>query len=343
MLQVENMTGFVPGLFVFPDADGIDTAYFVLKATFEVGPDGVRVAAKQAPLVLAEEYWGEPGASSLKRASEAHLCKPSTDIVVIGHAYAPRGRPSPSFDASVSVGRVIKRLRLFGDRTWTRTRDGKGVAPSATQPVERVPLVYEKAFGGVHRVDESTTVYEARNPVGVGFTGKRAPKDLVGLPLPNIEDASELLEKPGQTPRPAGFGFVAANWQPRLSYAGTYGAQWQKKRAPYLPKDFSPRYFQVAHEDLVTPSHLKGGEPVELLNVSPVGLVRFALPVVEFDVEARLADVAHRVEMRMETVVFEPDEGRFSLLWRGAQPCDKQALRLESVRLELKRLEGVVP
>lgn len=343
MLQVENATRFVPGLFVFPDADGVDTAYVALKATFEVGQmgaDGVRVADQQAPLVLAEEYWGEPGASSLKRASDAHLCKPSTDIIVIGNAYAPRGRPVPVFEASVSVGKVAKKLRIFGDRVWVR--DGRTVAPSSPKAVEKVPLVYEKAFGGVHKVDESATLYEARNPMGVGFAGKRTPRALEGQPLPNIEDPKELLQKPGQQPRPAGVGFVAAHWQPRLGYAGTYDAAWQKKRAPYLPKDFNPRYFQAAHEDLVAPSYVRGGEPVELLNVSPLGAQRFLLPVVELDVEARLAGATHALAMNMETVVFEPDEGRFTMLWRGFLQCDKRALWLESVRFQVKRLEGVV-
>lgn len=341
MLQVENKTGFVPGLFVFPDADGVDTAYFVMKATLEVGPDGLSVAAKQVPLVLAEEYWGNPGASSLKRASEAHLCKLTTDIVVIGSAYAPSGRAMPAFDASVSVGKVVKRLRIFGDRVWVRARDGKGVVPSAPRPVEKVPLVYEKAFGGVHRVDDATTLHEARNPVGVGFAGKRSVSELAGLALPNVEDPRELLRSPGQTPRPAGVGFVASSWQPRLGYAGTYDAEWQKKRAPYLPKDFNPRYFQTAHEDLVAPTPLTGGEPVELLGMSASGPLRFAVPLVELDVEARLAGESRRIGMNLETFVIEPDEARLTLLWRGALPCDKQALRMERVRFQVKRLEGV--
>lgn len=342
MLQVENSTGFVPGLFVFPDEDGVDTAYFAVKASFEIAAEGVRVADRQSPLVLAEEYWGAPGASSLKRAGEAHLCKPTTDIALIGSAYAPRGRPVPSFDASVSVGKVAKRLRIFGDRVWQRTGDGKGLVPSAPAPVERVALVYEKAFGGAHKVDEATTLFEARNPLGVGFTGKRSISELAGLPLPNIEDPAELLQKPGQAPRPAGVGFIAAHWQPRLRYAGTYDAAWQKRRAPYLPKDFDPRFFQAAHEDLVAPAPLKGGEAVELVNMTPSGVMRFVVPSVDWDVEARLSARVHQVEMRCETMVIEPDERRVSLTWRGALPCDKQALRMERVWFRVRRLEGVV-
>jgi hypothetical protein len=54
---------------------------------------------------------------------------------------------------------------------------------------------------------------------------------------------------------------VAASWQPRLGYAGTYEATWKKKRAPYLPEDVSPKYFQAAHEELVAPSYLLARRP----------------------------------------------------------------------------------
>ncbi len=340
MLQIENKTGFVPGLFVFPDPDGVDTAYFALKATFEVRLGAVRLAGQQAPLVLADEHWGEPGASSIKRASEAHPCKPGTDVVVLGSAYAPRGRRAPSFDMSVGVGRVAKTLRIFGDRVWE-----KGLvrlSPSAPEPVEKVPLVYERAYGGAHAPEGASALFEPRNPVGVGFAGKRARRELEGQPLPNIEDPADLLETPGDHPCPAGVGFVAPSWQPRLAYAGTYDEAWQKKRAPYLPQDFDPRYFQAAHQDLVSPSYLRGGEPVELVNASPEGTLRFALPAVELDVVARLAGAEHRVAVNLETLLLEPDANRLSMLWRGALPCDKQALHLESVMFQVKRLQGVV-
>jgi hypothetical protein len=341
MLQVENQTSFKPGLFVFPDADGIDTAYFVLKATFEVLPKGLRPAAVQAPLVLAEEYWGAPGASSLKRASEAHLCKPATDVILLGSAYAPRGRPVPSFEASVSVGPVRQRLRLFGDRVWVK--GARGVSPSSPKLVDKVPLVYEKAFGGQHRVDESTVLFEARNPLGVGFAGKRTAKELEGLPLPNVEAPGELLEKAEQQVAPVAVGCVAASWQPRIGYAGTYDAAWQKGRAPYLPKDFDARFFQVAHEALVCPGYLRGGEAVELVNMSAAGLERFALPTVELHVVAHLDGKETVVPMNMETVMLEPDEHRLSLLWRGSLQCDKRVLRLEKVAFQVARLTGVLP
>ncbi len=49
-------------------------------------------------------------------------------------------------------------------------------------------------------------------------------------------------------PPPAGVGYVPA-WHPRATFAGTYDEAWRKKRAPYLPADFAPRFFQAAPQD----------------------------------------------------------------------------------------------
>ncbi len=84
MLQVKNETPFVPGLSVLPDLDGVDTLYVSVKATFEIGAQGVRVAEKQLPVVAADEPWGKPGESSVRYAGEVHPLKPATDVVLVG-------------------------------------------------------------------------------------------------------------------------------------------------------------------------------------------------------------------------------------------------------------------
>jgi len=39
------------------------------------------------------EYFGAPGNSSVRYDSDLVLTKTTTDIIVIGHSYAPDGRP----------------------------------------------------------------------------------------------------------------------------------------------------------------------------------------------------------------------------------------------------------
>jgi hypothetical protein len=315
MLQLENHSPFVPELSVLPDVHGIDTVFVVVKATFTTGGGVARVADEQQPVVLADEYWGEPGRSSLRRAGEAHLGKPATDVVVLGDAWAPAGHPVPWFGVSLCVGRLRKIAHVWGDRVWRRGAFGLEPSPPAT--VRRVPLVYERAVAGVD------------NPVGCPPRGRRADGELVGRPLANLEDPGGGV---------AGFGFVAPSWAPRARHAGTYDAAWQAHRAPYLPADFDPRFFQAAPAGLVWPGHVDGPLPVELVNLSPRGVERFTLPACRWQVSARLAGRQHTLPMQLETVLLEPGEARLSLTYRGALACDKQVLRLERVRVGL---EGV--
>lgn len=339
MLQVENQTPFVPAMFVFPDREGVDTLYVALKATFGFGGGRVRVAEAQLALAPADVHWGEPGKSSLKYAGEAHLSKPASDVAVVGSAHAPRGRPAPSFGVSLSVGRLRKVLQVSGDRVWKagtfRT------VPSDPVPAAAVPLVWERAYGGRAELGPGKVAFEPRNPVGCGFLGKRRARELDGTPVPNVEIPAQPLRSAGDRAAPAGLGFVAATWQPRVSFAGTYDEAWQKRRAPYLPEDFDPRFFQAAPPDQVYAGHLKGGEPVELMNLSPAGVERFALPVCELAVEAHVDGTVERPPLAIETLLLEPDQGRFSLLWRGAVPVDKRVLKVRKVVFQMKSMTGV--
>jgi hypothetical protein len=341
MLQVENQTPFVPGMFLFPDAAGVDTLYVVLKATFALGPRGPAVAEKQLPLVPADVYWGEPGKSSVRYAGEAHLSKPASDVVVVGAAHAPGGKPAPSFGVSFAVGRLRKVVHVHGERVWVG--GPAGMSPSPPVPAASVPLLWERAFGGQEELGGGTVLSEPSNPVGTGFRGKRAARELDGTPLPNLEHPAHPLRSPSDRPPPCGVGFVAPSWQPRAAHAGTYDEAWQKRRAPYLPADFDPRFLQAAPADQIYPGFLQGGEPVELLNLSPAGPLKFALPVCEPAVEVEVAGAEVRPRLAIETLLLEPDQGRFSLLWRGAVPCDKKALQISKASFELGRLAGVAP
>ncbi len=338
MLQVRNETPFVPTLFLFPDERGVETVYLVVKATFEVRGARVRVAEEQCPVILADEHWGEPGKSSLKRASEAHLLKPGTDVLLQGEAHAPRGRPVESCRVSISVGALRQALEVFGDRQWK----GGWVSPgiSSPEPFTTMPLVWERAFGGMHEREGGPVLAEARNPVGRGFRGRRSGSEMEGRPLPNLEDPGHLMDSISDTPAPVCMGPIAPAWEPRKSCAGTYDEAWRTQRAPYLPADFRPEFFCVAPPSLRAPMGLSGGEPVELLNVSPEGVQRFYLPRCEWEVEVRVAGKPEQPRMRLETVLLEPGVGRVCLTWRGALGCDKRALKVEEARFALKSIQG---
>jgi hypothetical protein len=84
------------------------------KRPFPAGRAGRAFAEERRPVVPGDQYWAEPGSSSLKYAVEAHLLKPAADGVVVGAAHAPRGKPGPYLGVSLSVGRLKKMVAFAG-------------------------------------------------------------------------------------------------------------------------------------------------------------------------------------------------------------------------------------
>jgi hypothetical protein len=361
MLQLKNDTPFPASIAIFADPAGVDTVYVTVRAAFDLG-GAVRVAEKQQPIRVTDEYHDDPESSSLRHAGEVHPSKPGTDVALVGHAFAPLGRAVAHLDVSLRVGPVKKVVRVFGEREWYA-----GQRITSAVPFERMPLVYERAFGGVleHDASGAARVFP-QNPVGVGPSVEGAAPASIGagpasgrvpaagppsarsLPprssdargprLPNLEDPSQLITTPSDRPPPAGFGFIAPAWEPRRTFAGTYDESWRKTRAPYLPRDFDARFFQAAHPDLVCKAHLVGGEPVEVVHASPTPLPRFLVPVCEFDVGVRIGRRTETAAMLLETVVVEPDDLRLSLVYRGAVACGKHPLAVREARIALRRM-----
>lgn len=335
MLQLRNTTPFAATLMLLPDPEGIDTIYVVVKGTFALGRGPVAtlaVAEEQVPITLADEFHGDPGASSIKRPSDISLDKPGTDIVLLGSAWTPGGRPASYVDVWVAAGSVGKLVRVLGDRVWEGSAAGPVMTPP--QPFQRLPLVWERAFGGVD-VTEQGPVADGRNPAGVGFHTAKTTRVPEGTPVPNVEDPHAPITDWNQAPAPAGVAPVAAHWESRRRWAGTYDAAWQQRRAPYLPQDFDPRFFQLAAPGLSTPGHLQGGEGVDLRGVTPDGLLQFQLPAMRVDVSYRRE---HRTDDRaatLDTVILEPDEGRVELVWRASLRVDKDALKVREIRASL--------
>jgi hypothetical protein len=337
MLQLRNDTPFQGALMLLPNADGVDTVYAVVKGTFVLvaTPDGVRLSLSDAPLAVqvAPEYYGAPGTSSIRRPSDVSLEKAGTDVLVIGQAWAPAGRPTAVLDVSVMVGPVWNQARVYGDRVWER--GGVGYMPTPPAPFLAVPLVWERAYGGRDRT-AGGIAEESRNPVGTGFRTGEGLEPVEGLSLPNIEDPGAPLTSWSQRPAPVGFGPLDAYWEPRRSFAGTYDERWQSERAPYLPEDFDARFLQVAPPSLIVPGHLRGDEPVALRGLTADGVLQFHLPAVAPSVTYRLDDGRVERPALLDTVILEPDAGRVVLVWRAALVCDKKALRVREVHAALQ-------
>jgi len=333
MLQINNKTPFKGSLAIFANPEGVDCAYGIVKATFAVDDGGaISIQKNQLAINDADVFWGEPGQSSLKQAGEICLAKPSTDILLCGHAYAPDGE-TRTMDVRLSVGAVAKTVRVFGNRIWEGGFFGMRITPPET--FTKIPLRYEYAFGGVDpQPDEENKIEdEPRNPVGRGLLSKYSKASWEGVPLPNLEDSLQLIASPKDRPSPACFAPVCPHWEPRKSYAGTYDDTWTKKRAPYLPRDFNPRFLQVATPGLIAPTYLQGGESVEITGATPGAPLRLKLPSKVVSVVFHFDEQVFTPPLNLDTVCFEPDEKRFTMIWRSCLIVDKKVHRLRELEL----------
>lgn len=335
MQKVTNHTPLAVAMAVLPNKDGVDTFYVVVKATYALRP-AVALAAEQVAPFLTDEYFGDPAASSLKYAAEMHVGKLGTDVALVGHARPPGGRTVPELLVQVNVAGRSKAIRVLGNRVWRS--DGTCSRP---QPFESMPLVFERAYGGVHQAGKNgRPLVEERNPVGVGFQGQRSTGEMVGDAVANLEDPQRPVAKLGDVQIPVGFGFVAPGWMPRRQFAGTYDEAWQKQRAPYLPVDFDLRFSNAAVAELCFPRPLAGGERIEVIGASGEGPLRFALPTLQPRVTVKVAGAPERPPTQLETVLIEPDQNRFCLSWRAELLCDRKVMRLEETIIEADGLDA---
>lgn len=336
MLQFKNATPFTGAISLFPDPDGVDTLFAIVKGTFTLG-ERLTVAEEQVPVTMESVFRGDPASTSLVAPSDVSLAKTSTDVVILGDACAPRGRPARTMDVSVSIGPVNATVRVVGNRVWAS--DGVTYGTTAPEPFETMPLVWERAFGGRDESDRGPRE-EPRNPVGTGFRAGDGREPIEGTALPNIEDPRDPITSWKHRPTPVCFGPILPHWEPRRSYGGTYDEEWQKERAPYLPSDFDPRFLQVAPPPLIAPSPLNGGESVELIGFQPHGLMQFSLPAVRPRVVFQLKVRAEERPAMLDTVIIEPTARRLQLVWRAAFRCDKEALKVRHVEASVGVGEG---
>src|SRR5215813_3134120 len=99
-------------LTVFTDKNGRMCLLAVAKGTFSVQPDGTcMLAEEQQELVYADEFYGEPGISSVQYESDFAFYKPRTDVIVVGHAYATGGGPTRRVDVTLELSTIRKTVR----------------------------------------------------------------------------------------------------------------------------------------------------------------------------------------------------------------------------------------
>ena len=336
MWMLNNKTPYAAERNWVLDKNAVKSWVVAVKGTFDILPDGTTALAEEQELALyLPKYAGADGESSLIYEADLVGPKKGTDVLLNGHAYAPQGRPVKKVNVAMRVGPITKELVVFGDRRWQKGALG-GLSMTAPEPFVSMPITYERAFGGYDKRAEDPSEHrlEPRNPIGTGFATRRDHLDEQALP--NVEYPKRLISSRKDRPPPAGFGAIASYWSPRLEYAGTYDRRWLEERMPLLAEDFDERYYQCAPADQQVAGFLGGGEPVELVNLTPEGMLRFRLPSVKLAFTTQFGSDEGEHDARLHTVILEPDVPRVIMVWCTHLECHHRVDELEQTIIEEK-------
>lgn len=327
-MRIKNARPFPTALTFGKTGEGAPFLSVIVKGTFELRDGGrARPAETQLPILTSDEaYNPKDPASALELESDLVPFKPRTDVILVGHAYAPYGRPAKVVDVEIEVGPLRKHLRVFGDRAWSFPSAQADAVPYVVGPAEfvKMPLTWDRAFGGIDKAaairpgNPPRLPWCERNYLGRGFCGARSVASIDKTPLPNVEDPDDLIRSWDHQPRPAGCGFFPRNSRPRADWWGTFDEKWQADRKPQLPLDFRFDAYNGADLTMQLAPYLLGDELVRLTNVSPqAGQLRLGLPGLTPSVQLQLSGQARRVPANLDTVVLLPDSERLYLVWRA--------------------------
>lgn len=306
-----------------------DSITVIVKGTFDIVPGGAATLREESDLLTGDAFVDDEPEKSLLYASDFAIVKPRADVVLTGHARAPKPTPAARvtfrFGSGAQPKGFERSIAVVGDRTWKITPTSRAPGPPA--PWVEMPLVYERAFGGAPG---------DANPAGTG-RGDTA--------LPNLEDPKKPIMGPSDTPAPACFGPIASTWSDRASRLGTYDDAWLATRWPYFPADFDWGYAQAAPSAQQV-DHLVGDEAFEISGVSAVHpKLSGHLPGMRaraFAQETAEAGGAFfEIALRLDTATFDVDEMKLTLVWRGLlEVSDDEAPDLEALFIHREELAG---
>ncbi len=302
----------------------------VAKATFRIHAGGATSLDTQDPVPLfhpeAETAAGLLPRDDLPRNDSAF------EVFQFGAAYAPGGVPVESMRVALSVGDVRREISVFGDRQWLG--HGPGATISRPEPFVRMPLTWERAFGGtcdvLVDVDSPVEVAHPENPLGVGLDAAKTAAEL---------DA--FLSCPPGFPQ-----FERSRRLPNLEAPGASIARWEDAPAPACWATIPPgsalrsrpgSVLYQAHPDWVLERAPASGEPVVMDGMSPAGRIEFEMPGLSVHLDYALGDRGGSRELTPHALVLLPEERRFYVVYRHPFEVDAPSGEERVARL---RIEG---
>ena len=280
----------------------------------------VGFSLRDGSLVNEQDFWGLIQPQLQGSVLDDGLPKPHAEFLVAGSCHAPAGQTLKRAEVRFQVGRVEKRLAVFGDRLWRRG----GIGMTEPQEFTSMPLSWEYSFGHARYAD---------NPLGRGLIAGDAPSDGVFL-LPNIEYRDHLIVDTADRPRPAAPLPMPANWPVRSRKAGTYGDAWLRDRWPWFPDDIDWEYCNAAPEDQYIDGFFQGGEAIRVTGMHPdFQDIQSQVPhlrprcfaTVKQDAKASAEqDVFRELDLKADTLWLFPGVMTGALVFHGTTPVQDE-------------------
>jgi len=278
------------------------------------------------------------------------------EVIVLGEAVAPDGRPVENMYVTLAVGDRVGHLLVTGNRWWQIELDADGAVvpercvPTAPHPFERMPLGWDRAFGGRAEVlidhESPLEVSHRLNPEGRGFDPEPAARELgraleapEGFPvvervraLPNVEDPSQPVTRWDDDPEPVGWGALPVSSAIRAMRAFAPGEEVEIPPPPMMP----PEMLHRAHPDWVLPLP-EAGARIFLRGMVPgYPEVSLALPRMRVLADYVAGQREGTAELRPHLLALLPGEQRFYILFRLLfnYPFDPMAERCIRLRTD---------
>ena len=345
MPRLHNYTPYPNFRYYSLDNRGVEFGVVIVKATFALTEDGrLASAEEQAPMVFSDLCHGAVNETSLWHPSDLVPYKPAGEVVVNAVAHAPGGKPASSWTCGLRVEggghRLEKTLRVTGERSWKpkwkRELDADEAADwrkhralfegwqlDDPEPARKVPLRWERAYGGLLPKGEGVVLANPYNPLGVGWIDAELTDHTKPVRAPQIEDPARPVSDPYESLPPQGLGPIPPAWLPRRPLGGTYDQRWIDEVWPHWPSDYDFAYHLSAPADLRIHGFFTGRERISLVNLLPgVGELQVALPGVAVEARFVRRDRSREVRrMDLDTIFLDlaadPWEDRHVfLVWR---------------------------
>jgi hypothetical protein len=266
----------------------------IAKASFAFAPNADMPRIEPQAILAAEVHHGGSPAQSVRFSADLAPHLGRADVLFTGHAYAPPPHPAHAMQA---------RLALF--RGEIAILD-KTILVQDPRGFQRVPLVYEQAFGGVGVAD---------NPLGVGEDeGTGAP----------------ILIDPRSPQHPAGFGPIARAWPARRRLLGATSRKTLDAPIAEIPRGFDWSYFQAAPLDQRI-DFLRGDEWIVLAGLHPeLPILRTRLPGVRglariHGLSAFGVPEGQPLELQADILRIQGEDQRCTLVCRRSFPIASEA------------------